>query len=817
MNNHKICFIMCSNDDFLAGECELYIRQLEVPEPYEVETLVVKDAVSMTSGYNEAMRASDAKYKVYLHQDVLILNRKFITDMLTLFLKYPDIGMFGVIGNKSIAEDGGAWSDGEWRRNGELFADGIIDKRHGVLSKISGDYEEVIVLDGLLMATQYDIPWRDDLFGGWDFYDCSQSVEFWKAGYKVVVPHMDMPWCLHDNDILKLENYDKWRKIFAAEYKDYYMEWNRVHAPMLTDADNLRKIEKIGYERCDLRHYEIRPEFNTDWYNGSDSYSEGDVEDLNIQIILGNDKDDYEKGILDNFCWSTYYHLTHIRKNLLNWYPFREDASVLEIGCGLGAITNMLCEKCRKVTAVELSKKRATGAVMRCRDKDNLEVIVGNLNDIEFKEKFDYITLIGVLEYQGNFTDTDNPYVDFLKTIKGLLKPNGKLLIAIENKYGLKYWCGAREDHTGVPFDGINQYNMGSKLARTFSKEELSELIKESGYTASYFYYPLPDYKLPQVVYSEGYLPDANDLGKIRPYYVPDTKAMVINEKNVYADLVQNHVFEFFANSFLVECSDEADSLGEIPFATMSEFRKKDYRIGTRIRRDGTVEKFPLSREDQGGKRHISQTQSSMMKLSERGLGTVPSVILPDSVMRSDYVEYPTMSQVMGETYKNRDLEKIWMWYDKLWHDICLSSEEVPAGENLLFETGLDQPENGIDYGKILEIGYVDMIPRNCFVKENDLIWFDQEWKLDKIPAKFVLFRCVIDIYDRYPWAENILRGDNVLRRYGLAECKSVFFKLEEEFETLILDFSQYGMYNSLSKYGDDVCSENIEGMLRRE
>ena len=76
----------------------------------------------------------------------------------------------------------------------------------------------------------------------------------------------------------------------------------------------------------------------------------------------------------------------------------------MEIGAGCGALTGLLCDKCKKVTAVELSKRRATAAQLRCREKDNLEVIVGNLNDIEFGEKFDYITLIGVLEYQGTYT-----------------------------------------------------------------------------------------------------------------------------------------------------------------------------------------------------------------------------------------------------------------------------------------------------------------------------------------------------------------------------------------------------------------------------
>ena len=185
-----------------------------------------------------------------------------------------------------------------------------------------------------------------------------------------------------------------------------------------------------------------------------------------IQLIAQNNPEDYSKVIYDNFSWSTYYHLTHMRKNILNWYSFDSQASILEIGCGLGAITNMLCERCKSVTAVELSKKRATATLLRCRERENLEIIVGNLNDIKFKEKFDYITLIGVLEYQGQYTNTENSYVDFLNTVKKLLKPNGKLLIAIENKYGLKYWCGAREDHTGIPFDSINQYGIGNKNAK---------------------------------------------------------------------------------------------------------------------------------------------------------------------------------------------------------------------------------------------------------------------------------------------------------------------------------------------------------------
>lgn len=107
----------------------------------------------------------------------------------------------------------------------------------------------------------------------------------------------------------------------------------------------------------------------------------------------------------------------------------------MEIGAECGSLTGLLCGKYKKVTAVELSKRRATVAQLRYREKDNLE-------------------------YQGTYTDSYSPYKDFLVKIKSLLKDDGKLLIAIENKYGVKYWCGAGEDHIGVPFDRLNQYKL---------------------------------------------------------------------------------------------------------------------------------------------------------------------------------------------------------------------------------------------------------------------------------------------------------------------------------------------------------------------
>ena len=218
-DENRISFIICINDDLYADECESYIRSLEVPEGYTVDVLMVRDALSMASGYNEAMLASDAKYKVYVHQDVLIYNRKFIRDILEVFESDKDIGVIGVVGNTVLSEDAIPWDTGS-ERIGGVYSDYVSGCSDELLGEPKNPCKDVVVVDGLLMATQYDIKWREDIFDGWHFYDQSQSMEFHRAGYRVVVPHMEKPWCFHDNDfhILK-DDYHLYRKRFLEEYE----------------------------------------------------------------------------------------------------------------------------------------------------------------------------------------------------------------------------------------------------------------------------------------------------------------------------------------------------------------------------------------------------------------------------------------------------------------------------------------------------------------------------------------------------------------------------------------------------------------------
>jgi SAM-dependent methyltransferase len=287
---------------------------------------------------------------------------------------------------------------------------------------------------------------------------------------------------------------------------------------------------------------------NLTYYKGEDLYSDGDVEDKILEIFKSNE--DIQTRLMKDDDWAILYHLSPIRQNILEWYDFDQNATVLEIGSGCGAISGLFCEKVKRVVGIELSKRRSMINAERNKQFDNLEIMVGNFEDIELTEQFDYVTLIGVLEYADSYINSDKPYEEMLRKVKKFLKPGGKLIIAIENKFGLKYWAGAMEDHTGNLFDGLEDYRNVSSV-RTFSKNEIEELLGQAGYSENEFFYPIPDYKLPNVVYSEKFLPSMGDLRNMSTAY-DRARFKLFDEDTVYDQLCKDKQFEYFSNSFLI-------------------------------------------------------------------------------------------------------------------------------------------------------------------------------------------------------------------------------------------------------------------------
>lgn len=220
INEKKICFISCVNNEVQYRECLKYINSLIVPDEFSIETIAVRSADSITEAYNGAMKESDAKYKVYLHQDVFIINKNFILDIINVFKSNKNIGMIGAAGAKTLPKSA-IWWESE-KKFGKIY-----DSHNGKIellefSENSNKIESLEAIDGVIMITQYDIKWRKELFDGWHFYDISQSIEFILKGYKVITTNQVEPWCIHDCGLKSqiTKGFDKNRKIFIEEYAD---------------------------------------------------------------------------------------------------------------------------------------------------------------------------------------------------------------------------------------------------------------------------------------------------------------------------------------------------------------------------------------------------------------------------------------------------------------------------------------------------------------------------------------------------------------------------------------------------------------------
>ncbi len=216
----KVAFITCVNNDYWYDECFLYLKHLKIPEGMSAEFIDVRDADSMTSGYNRAMKKTSAKYKIYLHQDTLVVNKNLVADLLKIF-QDDSIGLVGMIGCMNLPKTG-VWWDGMRTIGRVLHAcepESVVDS---TCTEPDGDYQPVESVDGFFLATQHDLTWREDLFDGWHLYDTSQCMEMKRAGYKVVIPNQSKDfWCIHCPKEKSLDpKYRKYQKIFLREYGD---------------------------------------------------------------------------------------------------------------------------------------------------------------------------------------------------------------------------------------------------------------------------------------------------------------------------------------------------------------------------------------------------------------------------------------------------------------------------------------------------------------------------------------------------------------------------------------------------------------------
>lgn len=522
-------------------------------------------------------------------------------------------------------------------------------------------------------------------------------------------------------------------------------------------------IEEIGKVKLNLKHYP-----------GEDYYCDGDIEDELLEITKNYSQVEYPRIIEEKKSWPALYHLSKLRENIVDWLPITRSMKVLEVGSGCGAITGALAKRAGEVTCIELSKKRSLINAYRHMDCANVTIHVGNFQDIEpeLPRDYDFICLIGVFEYGQAYIDSDNPYEDYLRILDRHRKADGRIVIAIENKLGLKYWAGCKEDHLGTWFSGLEGYPEGG-IVRTFTKDGLVKIAGNCGFSEISMYYPYPDYKFMTTLYSDERLPKAGELSlNLRNF--DRERLQLFDEKLVFDTLIQEGQFPLFSNSYMMMLGPAT----EVKYAKYSNDRADAYKIKTLLtfhESNGEIvkkiEKHPLFNESQ---EHIMQINKGYGKLSGRFAGSRLQINKcslksvegdfggasdkPDGSVYAEfeYIEGRTLEEHLDECLEKDDLEKFHLLFDEYLERISYNEELPVADYDLVFSNILISPD-----------GQWTII--------------DYEWTYDRqVDTKEIAFRAVY-CYLLENEKRNKLNLDLILQKLDITEENAETYRQQEQ------------------------------------
>ena len=525
------------------------------------------------------------------------------------------------------------------------------------------------------------------------------------------------------------------------------------------------------------------------YYPGKDLYTDGAIEDEMLEIARTYPEEKWNEVIAERKSWPILYHFSHIRENILSWLPFTGEENVLEIGSGCGAVTGALCKKAKNVTCIELSRKRSLINANRHKDFGNLKILMGNFQDIEknLTEKYDYITLIGVFEYGEAYIQSDTPYVDFLKIISKHLKPGGKIVLAIENRFGLKYWAGCTEDHFGTLFEGLEGYPT-TKGVKTFTKKELSAILKEAGDLKASWYYPFPDYKLPMTIYSDRRLPFRGELNRLETNY-DRLRLQLFQESPVYDSLLDNDLFPTFSNSFLLLIGRETPEIGTL-YSKFSNERAPEFALCTEICRDNKkdlfVQKIPTEAIAEAHVRNLESLSREMARIYAKEGLELNQCTLQKKGVRLEFLKGKTLEEHLDALLKqgrDEEAEKLLFRYvDKV--------RRIHSGE-AFYKT----PEFIKVFGNVsLEgtlscngISNIDLVPANILIDNDRISVLDYEWTFRfPIPGNFVIYR-MIHYYLESDGKRRVLKDRDFYNKAGITEKElEAYAEMEHNFQNYI-------------------------------
>lgn len=445
-----------------------------------------------------------------------------------------------------------------------------------------------------------------------------------------------------------------------------------------------------------------------------------------------------------------------IEQNILKWYQFKENATVLEI-----FNEKSILEDCNK----------------------NIQLKTTDIKNLKLEGKYDYITLIGTFEYAPEIIDNEKSYSSFLKILREHLNKDGIIILAIDNRLGVKYLVGGKNKNYSKIFEGMEKKVQKGKT-NLLLKKELIKFIEEASFENFKFYYPLPDYKFTSAIYTDNFLPKSNHSKIVYPVNYENGSIVIYNEINILKQICDIGQFDNFANSYLVEISDSPIT-NDIKFVNYNVFRKDKYKLLLTMH-NSYVQK---EAENDEAISHIKNIEVNTDKLRNMGFNVLEKI--ENNKIISEFIEEKEFDKNLIEIIEKQGvqafIEEIKKWYYYI-REKLITQKQVDGEKDIFVEYNIEIPEEKKKKLEFIKEGYIDLSFENVFCKQGYLL-YDQEWNIKNIPLQFILYRAINNLYTyNNIKLENKIPKELIIQEFDLKQYEEYFEKLEEKIQEEILN-----------------------------
>ena len=454
------------------------------------------------------------------------------------------------------------------------------------------------------------------------------------------------------------------------------------------------------------------------------------INDYDGILELSKSQTDFSKTV---FCEPDFFkldNLSPIRANIMQWYPFTKGATVLELCAECGSVTEGLVDKNLKITSITNTATKAEIIKSRFKEYTNLNVLFGDWkNIIKFSsDKYDYIVYFG-----GALT------IEELQLIKSVLTSQGVLLIATENRNGMKYIAGCKDNYSGSIYDGVEDYHGLKEL--TYDMPKWKQILFEADFDKFTFHYPYPDHHFCEVIYSDDALPKKNQLLKNYTNF-DKNRVFTFDEGAAFNTMISYGIFPLFSNSYFIEAGNPCGVI----YTKFSKERNPQYTAYTNISLSDNkkgITKHPANKKAEQHIQNMNVYKNELKNIYSSDEFNIADCKIIDNYAEFEFINGETLSSRIDSHIEQADFKGLHSDIEIL--NLLVSKIEsnkkfVPSAEFIEFFGESEFPEG------LKESSYslIDLIGDNIILNDKINI-IDYEWVLSfPVPTQFIKFRTLL-------------------------------------------------------------------------